>query len=576
MNAQTNFVKVLLTIVLATVLLPTTGCLKKRGRNRSEAITQALEEQKTKTDNLRNALRYLQQLSPVNRKQAAKEVQLELNTWLASADRSNVNYSPSELLQQLPAELLPAVGSSNPVNLQFGYWDIDYLYGRRLTNKLADWIVGFPVRDNLMNPILEQYAERLEEAERLKLIEAYKLFDWTIRNIALDPDTASVEQKTLDPRGPVTDDGPGYGYLPWEVLLFSSGDYIERGRVFGALADQRGIDTAWISVGSETNSAGHLWAMAVVVGDEILVFEPKLGLPILDPDKVQLATLTEIRSNSRILRRLDLPGQFDYAYSITDLGSLQFLIDAEPVAASARMKMVEGALLSDERMVLFEDLTALADKLKQRAADIDVALWHTPLLAQIQAASVRERMDMPSPFSMSYMAQHGVWLLENPASAARFKHILGEFENSLDAQGALSLYMDSRVDDESIQQLTYDPMVQKALGISKMPGEPSEQYNMRVAQAQYIFGLSKVDAAFLLAQLHFDRGNYSETSSWLQKHVLDDPRAQKWWPNGHLLLARTYQEQGEIAKAEQELTYQPSPIEAGNRLRLRYLRRETE
>src|SRR5690606_19232560 len=85
------------------------GSLAKRERDRSEAVNQAIEERKTKTDNLRNALRYLAQMTPSNRQQAAKEVQVELNTWLATADRTRANYSPSPLLQSLPSDLLKVV-----------------------------------------------------------------------------------------------------------------------------------------------------------------------------------------------------------------------------------------------------------------------------------------------------------------------------------------------------------------------------------------------------------------------------------------------------------------------------------
>lgn len=573
----------LIVLLVGLTIAGLTGCFSKKGRDRTEAYAQALAEKKTQTDNLRNAMRYLQQLTPMNRQQAAKEVQLELNTWISHADRTRLQYAPSPLLidfnQQVPAEMLRLVGCQNPVELQFSLWDVDYLYQCRMVNKLAHWITEFPVRDNLMEPILEQYASELDEADKLKLMNAYKLFDWTIRNIAMEASGASVEELTSDPRPPLADDALGYNYLPWETLLYSSGDFIERGRVFCALAAQQGIETSWLSVhdteqAANENQPGKLWAIAVLIGDGCILFEPKLGMPILEPDKVQLATLAQTLENDRILRRLDLAGQFDYALSRADVQHFSFLIDAPPTAASARMKLMEQSLLGDERMVVYRDLDALADRLSDIAPGHAAHLWDTPLLAQVQAAAVRERLQTPSPYSMNYMARHGVWLMETSAATGRHKHLVGEFENTLDEDGALKTYMNARIDDETLARLPYDPEVQHALNIAQVPGEPKEQHEARIAQAQFIMSLSKFAAHYLLAQLHFDRGNYQASEDFWVKRVLDDPRAQNWWAAGHYTLARIYQETGQLEKAAQELSFEGSPQAAGNRLRLRYLRRE--
>ncbi len=572
--------KLILCLLLALSLAGISGCFSKRTRDRSEAYAQAIEEQKTKTDNLRNAIRYLKQLTPTNRKQAAKEVQLELNTWMLTVDRSRAEYSPSNLLREfskeVPPETLNLVGCANPLQLEFSYWDTDYLYGCRTAKLVSDWVCAFPVRDNLIEPLLEKYALHLSPDDKLKLFNAYKLFDWSIRNVALTQAGASVEERTTDPRGPVQDDGMGYAYLPWENLLFSYGDFIERGRVFGALADQQGIDTVWISVGAKDGQPGALWSLGVVIADEILLFEPKLGMPILDPDKVELATLKQAQENERILRRLDLAGQFDYSYTKADIQECEFLIDAAPTAASARMKMLEQVLLGDERMVLYKDLDGLAKRLGEMLPNHRVGVWHVPLLAQVQAAAVRERLDNPSPFSMAYMAQNGVWLIENPAAIGRRKHLAGEFENTLDANGALRTYMDASIADDLIAKLPYDPDVQHQLGVNRIPGEPKEQFDAKIAQTQYLLSISKIDSQYLLAQLHFDRGNFKSSEFFWKEKVLSDEAAQKWWPTGHYTLARIYQETNQVDKAAAELQFEGSPQEAGNRLRLRYLKRDSE
>ena len=581
-GSHTTLIVVLTCLLTSPLAIGLTGCFSKRGRDRTEAYAQALAEQKTQTDNLRNAMRHLQQMTPLNREQSAKEVQLELNTWISNADRTQAEYSPSPLLlqfdQQVPSEMLKLVGCQNPVELQFSLWDVDYLYQCRVIRKLSQWVTDFPVRDNLMEPILEKYAASLSAADKLKLMNAYKLFDWTIRNVALESAGASVEELTSDARAPVEDNGMGYGYLPWETLLFSAGDFIERGRVFNALAAQQGIETVWLAVdgskATDKDVPGKLWTIGVLIGSDCLLFEPKLGMPILEPDRMELATLAQTLDNDRILRRLDLAAQFDYALDKAGIQNFEFLIDTPPTAASARMKMLEQALLGDERMVLYQDIDALAKRLEAIAPGHAVHLWETPLLAQVQAATVRERMKTPSPYSMAYMAQHGVWLMETAAATGRRKHLVGEFENTLDADGALKTYMTSRIDDETLAKLPYDPEVQHALGVPQVPGEPKEQHESRIAQMQYIMSLSKFAAHYLLAQLHFDRGNYQASEDFWVKRVLGDPRARNWWATGHYTLARIYQETGRPEKAAEELQFEASPQAAGNRLRLRYLRRE--
>ncbi len=564
---------------LALGILVAGGCQRKQ-RDRSDAISQALSEAKTKTDDLRKAMRHLAMMTPGNSQNISKELRLELNTWLSTIDTSQPNYSTPQLLSSFPASELAAVGCESPKEMQFGYWDADYLYECRRMQQLSQWIVDFPIRDNLLEPIIDKKCQALDPQAALQLREAYQLFDWTIRNVTLvgEP-SSSVEQMTRDARFPLSDSGVGYGYLPWQSLLFSRGDFVERGRVFNALARQRNIVSFWISVGAGPEAAGNLFAVGVLIADQIYLFEPKLGLPILEPDRMELASLTEVQENPRILRRLDLAGQFDYAFESKDIQSIQFLLDLPPCAASLRMQLLEQSLIGDERMVVYSNVDAMRTRLLEVFPKASVSMWWTPLMAQHQAASIQQRLLDTTPFSLNYMALHGVWLLKTPASEGRLMHLAGEFENTLDRRGALATYMDSRVDDESIRRLAYDPNVQKELGVPRRPEDSREAFEQRLAQAQVLFARSKVDAAFLLAQLHFDRGNYEAAENWFKKRVVDVASAEQWHAAGWYALARAYQQQGKLDEAEAALTHLETsllanPQEPGNRLRLRMLRQQ--
>ena len=383
---MSNRLKILLPVlaVLALILIAPFFLFRRGDADSADSITQKITEQNTKTDNLRNAMRYLQQMTPVNRSYTESEVRVALNTWINNLPKEAEGFDPSPLPRKIPADVLALVGCETPLQFKFSDSDVDYLFGQRMMNSLAAWIVDLPLRDRVVEPILLKAREKYSAEESYQLEETCKLFDWVVRNVGLMPENADVEQRAAVPALPLQEGGLGYAYLPWEALLFCQGDFVERGRVFTSLARQRNIDCVWIQVGES------LWSIGVVVGVDILLFEPKLGLPILDPDKEEFASLEDVKSNPRILQRLDISGRFDYAYNPGDIVDVRFLVDAPPTALSLRMKWLEERLLSNERMVLFQDANALVAKLNGIAPQTEVELAMFPVMAQVFALQVRQ------------------------------------------------------------------------------------------------------------------------------------------------------------------------------------------
>jgi hypothetical protein len=565
-------------VVLAALslgaIISQTGCRRTQRSDRAAVIDQAIQAKKTKSDNLRDALRYLKQLTPVTRDKVTKEVLVQLNTWIENVPKENFQYTTPALYQPLPADWASRPDVNNPAQLTFDAWDVDYLFQCKLMRNLADWIIATPVRDRLLQPSIDGLKSKLDANAAAKFEEAYKLFDWTVRNISLVGAAKDVEKLTLDPRGPLREPPIGCSKLPWETVLYSEGDFVERGRVFTALAHQRGIDTVWVSINGTATSPGYLWAIGVPIAGQLYLFESKLGMPIVDPDTLAFATLKDARENERILARLDLPGQFDYVVNPGDLASVALLVDALPTSMSARMKVLEKSLLGSDRMNLFVDSDALATAIRKSYPNDPIVLWQTPLLARDIAAQIREMLRTPSQAAAQYINAYGVWFLETPAAQARFRHLKGTFESTDDEEGALTIYMKCRVDDETIGKMGYDPDLQKEYGITKDISDTKESFEAKVRQSQMLYAVAKVDANFLLAQLHYDRGNFEATVNWLEKRILPDKRAEKWHAASSYLLARAKIELGQNDLAEEKLIFQPSPQEPGNRLRLRILRRE--
>lgn len=575
--------QILFTLFFLVFVALTIGC-QRRSRDESERIQQEIASKTLKTDALRQGLRYLAQTNPSNMANLNKETRVLLNTWLKPVDVSQFRFQESRLLSALDPRMLSQVGCESVDKMQFSLADVNYLYQCQMMQQLSSWIVQGPLHDRLMQPSLDAKMQSMKPEEAVKLEKAYKLFDWTIRNIKLAAaESSQVNWKARDPRPPLDDSGIGYTVLPWQAALFCSADFVLRGRVFAALANQQGIDTCWISVGASPGEPGDLFAMGILIDRELLLVEPKLGLPILDPDSGQWATLQEAVKSERILRRLNLP-QYEYAFDQDSLQSIQLLIDAVPFSASRRARILEESLIGDERMVVALDLDQFTQRLSRSTPNVTVSIWQTPLMAQIYAENLSERLRQTTEFAMRYMAENAIWIFENSVSTGRQLHLAGKFESTLEREGALKTYMNARVDDESLRKLAYNPDIQRSLGLVRGDNESREEFEARILQVQSLFIRSKFDVAFLLAQLHFDRGDYSSAAYWLKDRVLGDVRSERWHAPGWYTLARIYTELGEFDLAEEALTkptieptsqVPPFVVNAqdpGNRIRLRYLR----
>lgn len=563
------------------------GC-QRTTQNESDRISQQMRSasESSVTEPLRQGLRNLSQTTQINKSDMIDETRVLINAWLKTADPKSVNYQPSKLLDGLDARDLARVGCESPESNQLGVADVESMFQAQLMRKLSNWIIALPVRDRVFQPMLTQKMSTLNPEQAVKLEQAYKLFDWTIRNIKLAPlESSQSSVKVRDPRMPMNENGVGYGFLPWEATLFSQADFIVRGRIFGALAAQQEIDTCWISVGSAPGAAGDLFAMGLLIQNQLLLLDSRLGLPILDPDTDAWATIQDVSKNDKILRRLNLP-QYEYAFQQPAITSVQLLIDATPFTLSRRAKIVENSLIGDERMVLAMDADAFSERLGKAAPNSTISIWYTPLLAQIFSMEIQERLKELSQFTMRYMSEHLIWMTEGPVAQGRQMHLAGRFEPTMmEGLGALGTYNSTRVDDASLKRMAFNPDVQRGLGLERDPNETEKMYEARVAQAIAIFSRAKFDVAFLMGQLHYDRGDYKSSNYWLRERLLKDNRGARWFSPGWYTLARAHIELGEFAEAEEALTkptldqnsnqpaYVINPQDAGNRIRLRYLRR---
>ncbi len=548
------------------------GC-EDQNAKRLQDIQVKLGQNKEKRDAIREAFRYLPQLIRQDRSAAMKGIRTDLNYWSKNVVESD-SWKPSALLESVSGKLRTIDFSTRMNKLEFGEPECEFLLQCQMMKDVGKWVVERPYRDSLFTHWLESQKTVLTADDWNQLETTLKLFDWSVCNVGIEGQSKDAMRLVTNSELPYNDSAPTYRQLPWQTMMFGRGDTWERARVFTQLAFIQGIDCVVLALpslsGATENASLRLWCIGVPIGGELYLFEPQWGLPIPIQSKDGIATLREAKENPDILRRAKLPGRFEeYPVTQADLKNLVALIDAEPFALGRTMHTLERSITGENRVRLSMDTDALEKRLTKIEPNFSIRLWNVPWIAHAYNQSVRERLNDKSPFSMSYIEAFGAFIMDTPICRARTLHFKGQFDNTVEATGALRSYMDVRVDEQTLKDMEFDKEIQASLGVVKQPGEPMENFQFRVAQARQYFRRSKFDVAIFLAMLNCDLGKLDTANDWLQKRLLMTAGTERWHAHAHYLLGRNYEQQEKTAEAFKEYEFENSPQEAGNRIRIR-------
>jgi hypothetical protein len=571
--------RLIVILLLITVPLLAAGCKPKASQSTTQ-LQQQVADEETTTEHLREAMRFVDSLSEFNRTEAVKEVGYQLNAWM-STDKNNVSATTiPELVRSLPEEIRGYAPLARVDSREFTAADVSHLIQSRLFAAVAKWSSDEESTDAVWKDWIQKPeilgGQPLTEAGVGNLQMAYKLFDWSVRNIQLKGDSKDVEVLPKDARLPLNDAGLGYRQLPWQTLVYGRGDFIERGRVFTELARQKSIDTIWLAIGSiDSLAPPQLWLIGVPVDEEIFLFDSKLGIPIPGPDQRGIATLRQVLEDESILRRLSISGRFKYPLEASGAKNVYALIDADSSMISGRMKRLQESLTSDMRTELYVDVDALAARLKKYSQLQGSKCWSLPTIARMYAEQLDERLKEVNEFTARYNQEFLLYLGETPLLKARFEHLLGHWENSLDQEGAMALYMACRVPEEELDQLPYSQELQQALGLVRFSNEPLERFNMRLAQMIAIYREAKIEATYFIGLLHYDQLNMESSTNWLIKRAQGLKGFERWQPGIRYNAARAYESEARYGEAIDMLRQVPTAQEAGNRIRIRLLQRLT-
>ncbi len=519
-----------------------------------------------------------------------------LNQWLNRGQGIELgDWKPDKLIEGLPRALRstpglvaidrlefmergPAPGDQQPADLTF------------LQQALWHYDIASRVRREPPPASLAAWLKEIEKnvglSESEQLAAAERLFDWTIRNIQLDPlpppargpEATAGESVVPTPPAALGEVGPGYAHSPYDLLVQGHGDAHERGRCFMQLCRQAGIEAVMLArIDEKVSTTPQPWLPAVIVGKQLYLFDAELGLSVPGPGRKGIATLAEAVADPAVLAQLDLPGGPAYPHSPEKLKNIVALIDAEPEALSHRMLLLQKELPSKQHLILSVQPSLLKSRLLRDCPEVkDVRLWHVPLEAILyqygKPVAMRKNRDLAEQFNRSEIM---FYMPGPPVLLGRNLHLQGQFEN-IDDQlpGARKLYLDSRLADEQRSLLYTSDTFRRAMGFSQELPENEEQKKAILETMVGRMQRVKEHATYWLGLTYFETGKYDTVIEWLDERVLRAPIPGPWMASARYNLARSYEALGQFDKAIALLEADDSPQQHGNKLRALWLKKQ--
>ena len=134
-----------------------------------------------------------------------------------------------------------------------------------------------------------------------------------------------------------------------------------------------------------------------------------------------------------MVRRLGVPGYFDYQLSKADVQQCIALLNLTPEAISPRMKTLESGLTGDRRMVTYTDADAMAEKMDGYAGIGGVRLWKVPLLAEVYRVAMEKQAQRDPMFAFWYFSRWAIMDagndMANKLAIGRWRHLRGQFDD---------------------------------------------------------------------------------------------------------------------------------------------------
>ena len=511
-----------LSLIVALVII--VGC-----RDRSQVTVSDIRPRESNSDHLQQALQIIDGLDLADFNQATTTSVFNFNLWSKLHDDDPQWVTPS-LINTVPTELastglVQAIGGK-----QFIPLDINYLHETSWLHDISQWVVA----DDLPHRMFwESYKPTVaDEVASEELTKVLKLFDWTVRNIQLAPllDYPTIPANT-EQSGKVSPQlglpGPGYSRTNRDVLTLGVGDWWQRARIFVLLARQQGIDVVLLGLPAEFGERNQPWLTAAIIDKELYLFDLNKGLPVLNADKTEIVTLKQLKENVNFAQT-QLPAAHQQQPQET-LDGLVGLIEADVVAVSHRMAILEKYLTGERQMVLTVAPSIISLRLRTEHQINRSKIWLPIYEGYLFEAALHEKLVAQDSTAMEFVSStrnHSLFREVPQLREGRFKLLRGDFDNgesSAGAQGesgAKALMMASRIPTKIIEELPENEGIQQSLGLVKPANTPALLWRQVLLNKQKVFVRAKNYASFYIAMIHMEQGHYQDAIDWFEQRTL--------------------------------------------------------
>ncbi|SMP53038.1 hypothetical protein SAMN06265222_10440 [Neorhodopirellula lusitana] len=583
-----SFQRYLIAASTSLALIAAVGCTDDTATlRRIQTKRQVALQESTRQDHLGETVALLGQYVSLNEQKARQQITYHLNQWNNQRPEADKQKQAAQTPPKIAETLTDIVEEAklNEVILHDAFTpsDVPLLRDAYLFNKVWSWIDS-PGRDDplfasWLKTLRDDPPGEMSDADIDRLQTAMRLFDWTVRNIALEPDQALVPPNMPQPNLPpgISFEGPGYRQTDFQTLWRGRGDWLQRSGVFTSLLTQAGIPCAVLATQSADTGQRTPWSVGVLIGDQIYLFQPQIGLPIPGPDQVGIATLAEARKDASVMRRLDVAGFFDFPLSRTDIQQSVALLNIRAETISPRMKALQSSLTGDRRMTLWIDTDDWSKRLDDVSGIAGVRAWLIPTISEMYAVVLDMLAERDPLFSFWHRSRNAILENEdasgNNLAKGRWQHLIGHFaDDDIEGQqGARTYYLEQRAPEFEIDDLRINVELQKQYGIRRGLGMSPEDYNRQLNQVQGFMRLGKRTATYWLALVQYDDGRYETANNWLTKRVLDEEQLSHWQDAAIYNAARSEELEGDVEAAIERLKTDGPVYGHGNRLRARLL-----
>jgi hypothetical protein len=191
---------------------------------------------------------------------------------------------------------------------------------------------------------------------------------------------------------------PAFTAPPAFVLRRGWGNALERSLVFLSLLPQLGLDGCLVACPRETESGiQYRPLLGVLVQDQVLLFDPYLGMPLPGPGGKGVATLRQVRAKPEVLRQLNVDANYPYDVTPAHLRRASLWVPCSLSSLSARIKWLESELAEQNPVKLSADPAELLNRFKQavRGQAIDVGFWSRSVEGNAPTAVLRQFLPPP-------------------------------------------------------------------------------------------------------------------------------------------------------------------------------------